>query len=56
MNNERQQGLKQILYAGHYPVLFHSPILGSVGVGLCKYRSIITSDIQTKPTLLARMK
>ncbi|MFM2304698.1 MAG: hypothetical protein RLZZ135_2110 [Cyanobacteriota bacterium] len=30
--------------------------LGSVGVGLCKYLAIFTSNLTTKPTLITSMK
>ncbi len=52
----RLSTMAEKLRVGDLAGLFDSPILGSVGVGLGKYRSIITSDLQTKPTLIARMK
>jgi hypothetical protein len=39
--------------------LFHCPIIetnsGSVGVGLCKYASILTNNLSAKPTLITRI-
>ncbi len=37
-------------------MLLDAPILGSVGVGLCKYLSIITNNLPTKPTLTTSIK